>query len=82
MGHAIKITRSFSIDSDLALEIDRTKGSRSASEHVNNLIKLGLALERRSRLEEEARQFFEDAPDDREERRAFQKANLKTWERA
>jgi hypothetical protein len=30
-------------------------------------------------LEAEARLFFADAPDDREERLAFQKANLKTW---
>ena len=29
--------------------------------------------------EEDAQSFYADAPDDREERRAFQLANLKTW---
>ena len=38
-------------------------------------------MERKASLSEEAAEFFADAPDDRPERRAFQKASLKSWGR-
>ncbi len=62
-------------------EVDRTRGRASVSERVNRLLKYALEMERKESLDEEAAQFFASAPDDREERRAYQKANLKTWAR-
>ena len=81
MGSALKKTRSFSLDESVLSEVERTKGPHSTSEHVNNLLKRALDDQQREKLAEETRLFFETAPDDREERRAFQKANRKTWKR-
>ncbi|HUK43126.1 MAG TPA: hypothetical protein VLW48_01660 [Candidatus Bathyarchaeia archaeon] len=77
----VRKTRSFSLDPDVLREVDRTKGQDSASERVNSLLKYALEMERKASLDQEASEFFAHAPDDREERRAFQKANLKTWTR-
>lgn len=79
MRSALKKTRSFSLDESVLSEVEKTKGPHSTSEHVNNLLKRALEEQQRLKLAEEARLFFESAPDDREERRAFQKTNRKTW---
>lgn len=81
MRSAVRKTRSFSLDPDVLMEVERTKGRASASERVNHLLKSALELERKASLYQEAAQFFNPAPDDREERRAFQKANARTWTR-
>ena len=81
MRSAVRKTRSFSLDPDVLTEVERTKGQASASERVNHLLKYALEMERKASLYQEAAQFFSSAPDDREERRAFQKANLRTWAR-
>lgn len=81
MPAAARKNRSFSLDRDVLEEVERTKGDTSASERVNQLLKRALELERKASLENEAAQFFEIAPDDREERRAFQRATVKTWTR-
>ena len=81
MAVTTRKTRSFSLDSDLLAELDKTKGASSVSERVNQLLKLALEAERKADLSLEAKEFFNDAPDDRQERRAFQKASLKTLTR-
>ena len=81
MRSAVRKTRSFSLDPDVLTEVERTKGEASASERVNQLLKYALEMERKASLYQEAADFFSSAPDDREERRAFQKANLRTWAR-
>jgi hypothetical protein len=81
MRSAVRKTRSFSLDPDVLTEVERTKGQASASERVNDLLKYALEMERKAGLYQEAAHFFSSAPDDREERRAFQKANLRTWTR-
>lgn len=81
MRSAIRKTRSFSLDPDVLDQVERTKGQASASERVNHLLKYALEMERKANLYQEAAQFFNTAADDREERRAFQKANLRTWSR-
>jgi hypothetical protein len=73
--------RSFSLDPTVLSELERTRGSVSASERVNQLLKLGLEMERKANLDQEAAIFFRSAPDDRDERRAFQKANVSSWAR-
>jgi hypothetical protein len=74
-------TRSFSLDPDVLRQVDRTKGRASASERVNHLLKYALEMERKANLDQEAAQFFLRSPDDREERRAYQRAAIKSWAR-
>ncbi len=81
MRPGLRKTRSFSLDPDVLSEVERTRGQASASERVNHLLKYALELERKAKLCQEAAEFFGTAPDNREERRAFQKAALKTWTR-
>ena len=81
MRSAVRKTRSFSLEPELLSEIERTKGSASASERVNQLLKYALETERKASLYQEAAQFFSSAPDDRPERQAFQKAAIKSWSR-
>lgn len=81
MRSAVRKTRSFSLDPEVLSEVERTRGSVSASERVNQLLKYALETERKASLYREAAQFFSSAPDDRAERRAFQKAGLKAWSR-
>jgi hypothetical protein len=79
MRSAARKTRSFSLDPDVLTEVERSKANASVSERVNHLLKCALEMERKANLYEEAAQFFKTAPNDRAERRAFQKANLRTW---
>ncbi len=81
MRSAVRKTRSFSLDQNVLSEVERTKGSNSVSERVNQLLKYALETERKASLYQEAAQFFSSAPEDRQERRAFQKAGLKSWSR-
>ncbi|MFZ0311181.1 MAG: hypothetical protein WAL85_00620 [Candidatus Korobacteraceae bacterium] len=81
MRSALRKTRSFSLDPELLLEIDRTKGHDSASQRVNALLKYALEMERKATLREEAAQFFAGSQDARREQRAFQRAGIKSWSR-
>jgi hypothetical protein len=45
------------------------------------LLKYALETERKASLYQEAAQFFSSAAEDRQERRAFHKAGLKSWSR-
>ncbi len=81
MRSAVRKTRSFSLDQEVLSEVERTRGEVSASERVNQLLKYALETERKASLYQEAAQFFSSAPHDRPERRAFQKAGLKSWSR-
>lgn len=81
MANDARKTRSFSLDPDVLAELDRTKGDNSASERVNQLLKLALETERKADLWREAEEFFNNAPDDRQQRHAFQKASLRTLTR-
>ena len=81
MPSAIRKTRSFSLDPDVLSGVERTKGSASASERVNQLLKYALEMERKAELFEEAGRFFSSAPAEREERRAYQRASVRSWAR-
>jgi len=81
MRSALRKTRSFSLDPELLSEIERTKGHDSASQRVNTLLKYALQMERKAALREEAAQFFASTQDVRQERRAFQRAGIKSWSR-
>jgi hypothetical protein len=77
----LRRTRSYSLDPGVVAEVQRTKGQVSASERVNQLLRYALEMERKASLAEEAAEFFASAPHDRQERRDFQKAGLKSWAR-
>ena len=88
MKAGTKTIKTFSLEKEVLREIERTKGTVSASERVNSLIKTGLEAERRSALDREAATFFGHAssvsskpPEEREHRRAFQAATLKSLSR-
>lgn len=81
MRTTLRKTRTFSLDPDVLTEVERTRGNASASERVNHLLKTALEMERKSALAEEAAEFYNSAPEDRQERRAFQRAGLKSWSR-
>jgi hypothetical protein len=81
MGSNLRKTWSFSLEPDVVAEVERTKGPVSTSQRVNELLKSALEMERKAGLAQEAAEFFESASDEREERRVFQKANVRTWTR-
>jgi Arc/MetJ family transcription regulator len=81
MQFSVRKTRSFSLDPELLTEIERTKGPSSASERVNILLRKALEAERKAALREEAAGFFANGNDSSQERRAFQKASIKSWSR-
>ena len=76
MRVAVKATKTFSLDRDILASVKRTKGTASESERVNQLLRTALDLERKASRDREAADFFASAPNDRKERRAFQKATL------
>lgn len=79
-----KTNKTFSLEKEVLRQIERTRGSASASERVNSLIRTGLEAERRMALDREAAKFFSDDVSDifepveeRGHRRGFQSATLK-----
>jgi hypothetical protein len=79
MATATRATKTVSLEKDLLLEIELTKGGVSTSERVNQLLKVGLAAERSRGLHSEAAEFFQSAAEeDRTERRAFQSASVRS----
>jgi hypothetical protein len=78
----MRIQKTFTVEESLLAVVERTKGDRSASERVNELLKLALEMERRHELEREAALFYLAASRaDRQEERAFQKASLRSFSR-
>ena len=77
----LRKTRSYSLDPEIAAEIERTRGQSSVSERVNHLLSHALLMERKAALAEEAADFFARVPRDRQERRAFQKMTFRAWAR-
>jgi hypothetical protein len=77
----MRISKTFTIEPDISSYVDETKGERSASDRVNELLRLAMLQEQNDRLEAEAAEFFSDAPKDRAETKAFQKVSLRTFGR-
>jgi hypothetical protein len=78
----MRIQKTFTVEESVLAVVERTKGDRSASERVNQLLKLALELEHRDQLEREAALFYSAASQaDRQEERAFQKASLRSFNR-
>jgi hypothetical protein len=77
----MRLAKSFTIEPEINEYVDITKGERSASERVNELLKRAIAQERCERLAAEAADFFADGKTDRTETDAFQKAALRSFGR-
>jgi hypothetical protein len=69
------------MESDVSEYVDSTKGRRSASERVNELLKRAILHEQYERLEAEAAEFFAESTPDRAETLAFQKESLRSFGR-
>lgn len=75
-----KIAKSYTIEPEIERYVSSTRGKRSASERVNELLKQGIKREQYEMLDREAAAFF--APEgDRTEAKALQKAARRTLER-
>ena len=81
MRNTIKIIKSYTIDPELDEYVAATKGKESASERVNELLRLAMIQEQNDKLESEAAAFFSVQQKDRKDELAFQKAALHTFER-
>jgi hypothetical protein len=78
----MRSARSLTLEQTVISEVERTKGSKSMSERVNELLKRALIQERYEELEREAERFFAGEPaQQRRETRAFQKASVRSFAR-
>ena len=77
----MRLAKSFTIEADINEYVDETKGDRSASDRINELLRRAVIQEQYARLEAEAAEFFGDKKANRAEARAFQKASLRTFGR-
>jgi hypothetical protein len=78
----MRMAESFTIEAEVNEYADTTKGKRSASERVNELLKLAIAQEQTARLEAAVAEFFASANAVRTEAKAFQKESLRSFRRA
>ena len=78
----MRIPKTVTMDESVLAAVERTKGGRSTSDRVNELLKLGLEQEQREALEQEAARFYAVAnQSDRTEERAFQQASVRRMRR-
>jgi hypothetical protein len=76
----MRIPKTLTVEQSVLADVERTKGERSTSERVNQLLKRALELERQDELDREAALFYSKSQD-RQEERAFQKASLRSLTR-
>ncbi|MGO9646576.1 hypothetical protein SBA1_1190003 [Candidatus Sulfotelmatobacter kueseliae] len=77
----MRIPKTFTVEESLLADLERSRGNRSTSERVNELLKRALEHEAKENLEREAALFYSENANDRAERRAFQKASIRSLER-
>lgn len=79
MSTSTRIAKSFTLEPEVTDYVARTKGERSASERVNQLLKRAMLQERYDRLEEGAEAFFASLKEaERKETRAVQVASIRS----
>jgi hypothetical protein len=75
----MRIAKTFTVEESLLAEVERTKGTCSTSERVNQLLKLALEREQQDELEREAARFYSVANREaRKEARVFQTASKRS----
>jgi hypothetical protein len=77
------MAKSFTLDREGNGYLTRTRGERSASERINQLLKRAMLQEQYDKLESEAEAFFASAEDkdkdsDRKEARALHSASIRS----
>ncbi|MBS1841623.1 MAG: hypothetical protein JSS69_00840 [Acidobacteria bacterium] len=77
----MRLSKSFTIEPDISNYVEETKGKRSASDRVNELLRRAILEEQHERLEAEARQFYAVSESNRAESKAMQKASIRTFGR-
>jgi predicted CopG family antitoxin len=78
----MRAAKSFTIEEDVNEYVASTKGERSASERVNELLRRAILQEQAEQLSREAAAFFSDPRNaGRKETRAFQEASRKALAR-
>lgn len=77
----MKLAKSFTIEPDINEYVDETKGERSASERVNELLRRAMRQEQYEKLEAEAAAFFAESKAEHTETKAMQKEALRTFSR-
>ena len=77
----MRLSKSFTIEPDINEYLDETKGHRSASDRLNELLRRAIIQEQYEKLEAEAAEFFAQANAEREETTAFQTAAIRTFNR-
>jgi len=78
----MRVSKSYTIELPLSRYVERTRGRRSRSERVNELLRKAVLPEQREHLESEAARFFAAQPRAaRTEAKAFQRAATKTLSR-
>ena len=73
----MRIPKTLTVEESVLAQVEQTKGGRSTSERVNELLKRALDLERQEGLQREAALFYSSV-EDRQEERSFQKATLRS----
>ena len=75
----MRTSKSFTIEEEIDEYVSSTRGERSASDRVNELLKRAILQERLEKLDEEAAAFFSTTRNSgRTGTHAFQKAALRT----
>ena len=77
----MRIPKTITLEESILADLERNRGKRSTSERINELLKLALEQEARQNLEHAAAAFYSANKDDRTERRAYQKASLRSLDR-
>lgn len=77
----MRLAKSFTIDEEISEYVESSKGGRSASDRVNELLRLAIQGEREEELRAEASAFFAQNSEGRSETRAFQKAAMRSHRR-
>jgi hypothetical protein len=82
MQKPMRLPKSFTLERSVVSYVQNTRGSRSSSERVNELLRKAILQEQYERLEEEAARFFSmPSETDRAEAKAFQKASIRSLSR-
>ena len=74
----MRLAKSFTLDTSVVSYVRSTRGSRSSSERVNELLKKAILQEQYERLEQEATAFFSAPSKERAEVKAFQKGSMRS----
>jgi hypothetical protein len=78
----MRTAKTLTIEESLLVQVEKTRGARSTSQRVNELLKSALEHERREALEREAANFYAVANQgERQEERDFEKASMDSWNR-